>query len=90
MVASTKPEPIEQYALRRSCTARMPLPPPPAEGLMSTGKPMRCASFSRTAASKMDAERNFLPATGRVAHLRFPDESDHIRIDTGVVPGIPR
>ena len=34
-----------------------------------------------------DAERNFLPATGRVAHLRFPDESDHIRIDTGVQEG---
>ena len=29
----------------------IPLPPPPAEGLISTGNPMRAASFSRTASS---------------------------------------
>ena len=34
-----------------------------------------------------DPDRNFLPATGRIAHLRFPDESDRIRIDTGVQAG---
>jgi 3-methylcrotonyl-CoA carboxylase alpha subunit len=34
-----------------------------------------------------DPERNFLPATGRIAHLRFPEASEVIRIDTGVQEG---
>jgi len=34
-----------------------------------------------------DPERDFLPATGRIAHLRFPKESARVRIDTGVEAG---
>ncbi len=34
-----------------------------------------------------DPARDFLPATGRIAHLRFPEESARVRIDTGVGPG---
>ena len=34
-----------------------------------------------------DPEREFLPATGRIAHLRFPEESARVRIDTGVDAG---
>jgi 3-methylcrotonyl-CoA carboxylase alpha subunit len=34
-----------------------------------------------------DPERNFLPATGRITHLRFPEPSEVIRIDTGVQEG---
>jgi 3-methylcrotonyl-CoA carboxylase alpha subunit len=34
-----------------------------------------------------DPERGFLPQTGRLAHLRFPQASDTVRIDTGVEPG---
>jgi 3-methylcrotonyl-CoA carboxylase alpha subunit len=34
-----------------------------------------------------DPERGFLPATGRLAHLRFPQTSPQLRIDTGVDPG---
>jgi 3-methylcrotonyl-CoA carboxylase alpha subunit len=34
-----------------------------------------------------DPNRDFLPATGRIAHLRFPEETPHVRIDTGVVEG---
>ncbi len=34
-----------------------------------------------------DPARDFLPATGRIAHLRFPDESARVRIDTGVASG---
>ncbi|HLI13262.1 MAG TPA: acetyl-CoA carboxylase biotin carboxylase subunit [Alphaproteobacteria bacterium] len=34
-----------------------------------------------------DPSRNFLPATGRLRHLRFPPESPHLRVDTGVVEG---
>lgn len=34
-----------------------------------------------------DPARDFLPATGRISHLRFPHESTHTRIDTGVRQG---
>jgi 3-methylcrotonyl-CoA carboxylase alpha subunit len=34
-----------------------------------------------------DPERDFLPATGRLAHLAFPAASDSVRIDTGVESG---
>jgi 3-methylcrotonyl-CoA carboxylase alpha subunit len=34
-----------------------------------------------------DPERGFLPATGRLAHLRFPQPSAQLRVDTGVEPG---
>ena len=34
-----------------------------------------------------DAERGFLPATGRIDHLAMPPESAHVRIDTGVAAG---
>ncbi|MEX2617910.1 MAG: biotin carboxylase N-terminal domain-containing protein [Alphaproteobacteria bacterium] len=32
-------------------------------------------------------EKNFMPQTGRLAHLRFPAPSPHIRIDTGIREG---
>jgi len=34
-----------------------------------------------------DPSRDFLPSTGRIAHLRFPDQSARVRIDTGVGAG---
>ncbi|HEX6980532.1 MAG TPA: acetyl/propionyl/methylcrotonyl-CoA carboxylase subunit alpha [Alphaproteobacteria bacterium] len=34
-----------------------------------------------------DPTREFLPATGRLAHLRFPAEDAHVRVDTGVRAG---
>jgi len=34
-----------------------------------------------------DPARDFLPATGTLHHLRFPAESAHVRIDTGVAAG---
>jgi 3-methylcrotonyl-CoA carboxylase alpha subunit len=34
-----------------------------------------------------DPARDFLPATGRLTHLRFPAESAHVRIDAGVREG---
>ncbi len=34
-----------------------------------------------------DPARDFLPATGRLAHLAFPAASDSVRIDTGVESG---
>ncbi|MFN8719404.1 MAG: acetyl/propionyl/methylcrotonyl-CoA carboxylase subunit alpha [Rhodospirillales bacterium] len=34
-----------------------------------------------------DPQRDFLPQTGRLDHLRFPAEDAHVRVDTGVRPG---
>lgn len=34
-----------------------------------------------------DPDNDFLPATGRLDYLRTPDESAHVRVDTGVVEG---
>ena len=34
-----------------------------------------------------DPEREFLPATGALGHLRFPRESEHVRVDSGVREG---
>jgi 3-methylcrotonyl-CoA carboxylase alpha subunit len=34
-----------------------------------------------------DPTRDFLPATGRLHHLRFPEENAHVRVDTGVRSG---
>ena len=34
-----------------------------------------------------DPQRGFLPATGRLTHLRPPPESAHVRVDTGVQAG---
>ncbi|HEX2115576.1 MAG TPA: acetyl/propionyl/methylcrotonyl-CoA carboxylase subunit alpha [Alphaproteobacteria bacterium] len=34
-----------------------------------------------------DPTRDFLPAIGRLQHLRFPEESAHVRVDTGVRAG---
>ncbi len=34
-----------------------------------------------------DPARGFLPSTGRLAHLRFPEDSIHLRIDSGVLEG---
>ena len=34
-----------------------------------------------------DPNRNFLPSTGKLVHLRLPDEGTHVRVDTGVREG---
>ena len=34
-----------------------------------------------------DADNDFLPATGTLAFLQPPEESDHVRVDTGVLQG---
>ncbi len=34
-----------------------------------------------------DPENDFLPATGTLNYLRTPEESNHVRVDTGVVEG---
>lgn len=34
-----------------------------------------------------DPAKGFLPQTGTLAHLRFPEQGDHVRVDTGVRAG---
>ncbi|MDH3692442.1 MAG: acetyl/propionyl/methylcrotonyl-CoA carboxylase subunit alpha [Gammaproteobacteria bacterium] len=34
-----------------------------------------------------DPQRGFLPATGRLTHLRFPQESSYVRVESGVQRG---
>jgi 3-methylcrotonyl-CoA carboxylase alpha subunit len=34
-----------------------------------------------------DPDREFLPQTGRISHLRFPAENAHVRVDTGITEG---
>ncbi len=34
-----------------------------------------------------DPARDFLPSIGRISHLRLPEESAHVRVDTGVRQG---
>ncbi|MDJ0944498.1 MAG: acetyl/propionyl/methylcrotonyl-CoA carboxylase subunit alpha [Kiloniellales bacterium] len=34
-----------------------------------------------------DPQRDFLPATGRLSHLRLPADDGHLRVDTGVAEG---
>lgn len=34
-----------------------------------------------------DPDRDFLPQTGRITHLRFPLENAHVRVDTGITEG---
>ncbi|WP_417804166.1 acetyl/propionyl/methylcrotonyl-CoA carboxylase subunit alpha [Thalassospira lucentensis] len=34
-----------------------------------------------------DPQNDFLPATGKLVHMRMPHESDHVRVDTGVYEG---
>lgn len=34
-----------------------------------------------------DPDNDFLPATGTLHYLRTPDESQHVRVDTGVIEG---
>jgi 3-methylcrotonyl-CoA carboxylase alpha subunit len=34
-----------------------------------------------------DPQNDFLPATGKLVHMRMPRETDHVRVDTGVYEG---
>ena len=63
--------------------------------LVASGSPLPCAqsdlqirghAFEARLYAE-DAEQGFLPQTGRLNHLQFPDESDAIRVDSGVRSG---
>ncbi|WP_022958012.1 acetyl/propionyl/methylcrotonyl-CoA carboxylase subunit alpha [Spongiibacter tropicus] len=63
--------------------------------LVASGSPLPCAqsdlqirghAFEARLYAE-DAEQGFLPQTGRLNHLQFPEESNAIRVDSGVRSG---
>jgi 3-methylcrotonyl-CoA carboxylase alpha subunit len=64
---------LVEWQLRVAAGERLPAVPPPK------GHAIEARIYAE------DPERDFLPATGRIAHLAFPD----VRIDTGVAAGDP-
>lgn len=69
---------LVEWQLRVACGEPLPLR---QEQLQLTGHALEARIYAE------DPDRGFLPATGRLAHLVPPPESDHVRIDTGVEQG---
>ncbi|MFO0998301.1 MAG: acetyl/propionyl/methylcrotonyl-CoA carboxylase subunit alpha [Alphaproteobacteria bacterium] len=55
--------------------------PPAADHLAIKGHAIEARIYSE------DPGRGFLPSTGRLRHLRFPEPNAHVRIDSGVRAG---
>jgi len=69
---------LVEWQLRVACGERLPLL---QHELKFSGHAVEARIYAE------DPERDFLPATGKLVHLSFPDESDDVRIDTGVEAG---
>jgi 3-methylcrotonyl-CoA carboxylase alpha subunit len=62
---------------------------------VAAGEPLPCAQRDVRARGHAievrlyaeDPEREYLPQTGELIHLRLPEESDRVRVDTGVASG---
>jgi 3-methylcrotonyl-CoA carboxylase alpha subunit len=62
---------------------------------VASGEPLPCGQDALTIRGHAvevrlyaeDPEREFLPQTGRLEHLSFPDENSHVRVDAGVRAG---
>ena len=66
------------WQLRIAAGERLPLS---ADELAITGHAIETRIYAE------DPARSFLPSTGRIAHLRQPDATAHVRVDTGVRAG---
>ena len=70
---------LVEWQLVVAAGGRMPLDA--GRAARSTAMRSRCGSMPRT------RRANFLPSTGTLVHLRLPQESAHVRVDTGVREG---
>jgi 3-methylcrotonyl-CoA carboxylase alpha subunit len=55
--------------------------PKPQDGLAIRGHAIEVRLYAE------DAERDFMPSSGRLTHLKFPETGPHVRVDTGVREG---
>ncbi|MBB4003535.1 acetyl-CoA carboxylase biotin carboxylase subunit [Aurantimonas endophytica] len=69
---------LVEWQLRVAAGERLPLT---QEGVRIDGHAIEARIYAE------DAARGFLPATGTLAHLRFPEGLSGVRIDTGVRQG---
>ncbi len=69
---------LVEWQLRIAAGKRLPLG---QEDITLTGHAIEARIYAE------DPARDFLPATGRILHLRTPDPGPHVRIDTGVREG---
>ncbi len=69
---------LVEWQLRVAAGEPLPLT---QEQLAITGHALEARIYAE------DPERGFLPAAGRIAHLRFPQASAQVRVDTGVQEG---
>jgi 3-methylcrotonyl-CoA carboxylase alpha subunit len=69
---------LVEWQLRVASGERLPLA---QEQLQIDGHALEARIYAE------DPDKGFLPSTGRLVHLASPQESDHVRVDTGVEQG---
>ncbi len=69
---------LVEWQLRVASGEKLPLA---QDELVLTGHALEVRLYAE------DPDREFLPQTGRISHLRFPPENAHVRVDTGITEG---
>jgi len=69
---------LVEWQLRVASGEKLPLA---QDQLVLTGHALEVRLYAE------DPDREFLPQTGRISHLRFPTENAHVRVDTGITEG---